>query len=130
QAQASPVSLPLVVAVPHFQDQRAEENKTYFWLCVIPLVPYCTATYHRPEAANGFQTVNSYNFRPSEDLATATTDELRQSHIFREVYTTERDSAPGSQLVLRGTIVNTDWTGTRLSYGLAGDGDALWLIGL
>src|SRR5437016_7531885 len=92
EAQAAPVSLPLVVAVPHFQDQLAEENKTYFWLCVIPLVPYCTASYHRPEAANGFQTVNSYNFRPSEDLATATTDELRQSHIFREVYTTERDS--------------------------------------
>jgi hypothetical protein len=130
-ATAAPASnVPLVVAVPHFEDERAEQNKTWFWLCVIPAVPYCTAMYHRPENANGFQTAGAYDFRPSEDLSSATVRELRNTGMFKEVYATERDSAPGAQLVLRGTIESTDWEGTRTSYGLAGDGDLLWLLGL
>jgi hypothetical protein len=129
-AEPAGVSVPLAVAVPHFQDDRPEQNSTHFFLCLIPAVPYCKASYHRPDTANGFHTVNSYNFRPSEDLAEAAASELRQTGMFREVYVTDRSQDPSAQLVLRGTIMNTDWDGTRYTYGLAGDGQVLWLLGL
>jgi hypothetical protein len=129
-AQAARVRVPLTVAVEHFQDQRASENNHYFVLCVIPLVPYCSATYNRPENANGFLTAAAYNFRPSDDLAEATAIELRQSELFREVFVTNRTSDPGAQLTLRGTIINTDWDGTRYSYLLGPYGPLLWVFGL
>jgi len=96
--------LPVTVAVEHFQDQRGTENSRYFWVCVIPLVPYCTSDYKRPENANGFLTEASYNFRPSDDLAQATSAELRQAGLFREVYVTDRTSDPNAQLAIRGNI--------------------------
>src|SRR5208282_1345976 len=99
-AQVAPTRVPVSVGVLQFQDQRATDNSTYFWLCIIPAVPYCTADYHRLESANGFLTAASYNFRP------------------------------GAQLLLRGTIVSTDWDGTRYSYLLGPYGSLLYLFGL
>jgi hypothetical protein len=80
-AQVSPTRAPVSVGILQYQDQRAAENSTHFWLCLIPLVPYCTADYHRLESANGFVTAGTYNFRPSEDLAKATAEELRQTNF-------------------------------------------------
>src|SRR5438105_2350374 len=128
-AERAPVSLPLTLAINEFQDVRAEENKTYFFWCMIPAVPYCTAHYHRPDTANQFNTVGTYSFRPSEDLARASADEIRQTGLFREVYVSQRASPPEAQLILRGTIENTDWNGIHYTYGLGGDGQALWLLG-
>ena len=89
-AQVAPTRVPLSVGVLQFQDQRATDNSTYFWLCIIPAVPYCTADYHRLESANGFLTAASYSFRPGEDLAQATAIELRQIGLFRDVFVTDR----------------------------------------
>ncbi len=111
---ATPV--PAVVAVEHFSDLRGTENSRYFFLCVIPLVPYCTSSYKRPENANGFLTEAAYNFRPSDDLAQATAWELQQSGLFHEVYVTDRTADPNANLLIRGTIINTDWDGTQYSY--------------
>jgi hypothetical protein len=117
-AQESSVHVPLNLAVAHFTDQRASDNSTYLWLCVIPLVPYCTADYNRPDTANGFLTAGAYNFRPSDDLAEATATELRQTRLFNDVYVTNRDQDPGAQLMLHGTVVDTSWDGTRYGYML------------
>jgi hypothetical protein len=122
--------VPATLAVEHFQDQRGTENKRYFFLCALPLVPYCTATYHRPENANGFLTEGAYNFRPSDDLAQAAVTELRQAQIFRDAYLTDRTADPNSQLLLRGTIINTDWDGSEYSYMLGPYSSLLWLLGL
>lgn len=129
-AQISPARVPVSVGVLQFQDQRAIGNSTYFWLCAIPLVPYCTADYHRLESANGFITAGAYNFRPSEDLAKATAVELRQTGLFRDVFVTDRATDPGAQLLLRGTIINTDWNGSRYFYLLGPYGPLLYIFGL
>ena len=118
---------PVTLAVEHFQDQRGTENSRYFFLCAIPLVPYCTSTYKRPENANGFLTEAAYNFRPSEDLAQASAAELRQAGLFRDVYVTDHTSDPNAQLLLRGQIINTDWDGTGYSY-LVGPYAALFYV--
>ncbi len=122
--------VPVTVAVEHFQDQRGTENSRYFWLCIIPLVPYCSADYKRPENANGFLTEAAYNFRPSDDLAQATADELRQAGLFREVYVTDRTSDPNAQLLIRGYIVSTDWDGSAYSYLVGPYAGLFYVFGL
>ncbi len=122
--------LPVTVAVEHFQDQRGTENSRYFWVCVIPLIPYCTSDYKRPENANGFLTEASYNFRPSDDLAQATSAELRQAGLFREVYVTDRTSDPNAQLAIRGNITSTDWDGTAYSYLIGPYAGLFYILGL
>ena len=99
-------------------------------MCVIPLVPFCTSDYKRPENANGFLTEASYNFRPSDDLAQATSAELRQAGIFREVYVTDRTSDPNAQLAIRGNIISTDWDGTAYSYLLGPYAGLFYILGL
>lgn len=135
QYQASATSVgatpvPVTVAVEHFQDQRGTENSRYFWLCIIPLVPYCSADYKRPENANGFLTEAAYNFRPTDDLAQATADELRQAGLFREVYVTDRTSDPNAQLLIRGYIVSTDWDGSAYSYLVGPYAGVFYVLGL
>jgi hypothetical protein len=126
----SPTHVPLTLGVQRFKDDRAILNSTYFWVCMIPLVPYCTADYHRPDTANGFLSAGAYNFRPSADLADATAKELSQSQIFHDVFVTDRAHDPGAQLVLEGTVHDTDWNGTLYAY-LIGPYKALaFLLGL
>ena len=127
---ASTTPLPVTVAVEHFQDQRGTGNSRYFFLCVIPLVPYCSASYKRPENANGFLTETAYNFRPSDDLAQATAAELRQAGLFREVYVTDRPSDPNAQLLLRGDIISTDWDGTAYAYLIGPYANLFYILGL
>jgi hypothetical protein len=122
--------LPVTVAVEHFTDQRGTENSRYFWVCVIPLVPYCTADYKRPENANGFLTEAAYNFRPSDDLATATAAELSQAGMFREVYVTDRTYDPNARLSIRGNIISTDWDGSMYSYLVGPYTGLFYVLGL
>ena len=133
QPSASRVSTspaPATVAVEHFQDQRGTENSRYFWVCVIPLVPYCSASYKRPENANGFLTEAAYNFRPSDDLAQATAAELTQAGLFREVYVTNRTADPNAQVLIRGTIVSTGWDGSAYGYLVGPYAGVFYLLGL
>ena len=129
-AQPAKVQVPLTLAVAHFKDVRGSTNTQYYVLCVIPLVPYCTASYERPENANGFLTAGAYNFRPSDDLAEAAATELRQTGIFRDVFVTNRAQDPGAQLELRGTVLATDWNASRYSYMLGPYSSLLWALGL
>jgi hypothetical protein len=115
-AQSASTHVPLNLAVEHFKDARGTQNSTYFWVCIIPLVPYCSATYQRPDTANGFLTEGAYNFRPDSDLANAAKTEIKQNDIFHDVFVTDREMDPGAQLILRGTIINTTWDGSRYSY--------------
>ena len=129
-ARPAGAQVPLVVAVERFQDERGTSNSRYFWLCIIPLVPYCSSSYSQPENANGFLTEAAYNFRPSDDLAEATTIELRQTGMFKDVFVTNRSSDPSAQLTVRGTIDSTQWDGSKYSYLLGPYGSLLWVFGL
>ena len=128
-SQSASAPVPLTLAVEHFKDERGAQNSTYFWLCIIPLVPYCTASYQRPDAANGFLTEGAYNFRPDSDLAKAAKTEINQDNIFHDVFLTDRELDPRAQLILRGTIMNTTWDGSRYSYLLGPYGPLVWLFG-
>jgi hypothetical protein len=128
-SQSASIHVPLTLAVEHFRDERGTQNSTYFWACIIPLVPYCSASYQRPDTANGFLTEGAYNFRPDSDLANAAKAEIKQSNIFKDVFVTDRDMDPGAQLILRSTVTNTTWDGSRYSYLLGPYGPLVWLFG-
>lgn len=129
EAQAAK-PLPVSLAVERFEDKRESGNSRYFWVCMFPLVPYCTSDYHRPDIANGFLTAGAYNFRPSEDLAQAAATEIRSTGMFRDVFVTDHKADPGAPLVLRGTIFNTDWNGTLYAYLLGPYYVLPWLLAL
>ncbi|HYB91375.1 MAG TPA: hypothetical protein VEC38_10045 [Candidatus Binataceae bacterium] len=129
-ARVASKQAPVSLAVAHFQDQRGSENSYYRWLCAFPLVPYCTSTYDRPDAANGFLTVAAYSFRPTDDLAEAAALELRQTGMFRDVFVTDKTVDPGAPLMLHGTIQSTKWNGATYTYLLGPYGPLLWLFGL
>lgn len=123
-------SYPVVLAVQTFKDDRPDANSTYLWLCMLPLVPFCTAEYDRPESANGFLTMSAYDFRPQTDLANAAASEMRNSGLFRDVYVTDRAVEPAAQLMLRGVIKNTSWRGSHYAYMLGPDMGMLYPTGL
>lgn len=122
--------LPLKVAVTHFDDLRGDDNTNASFIYLIPLVPFGTISYDRPDGANGFLFHASYNFRPSEDFARAVVEELKQNNYFDEVFVTQRQNEPAVDLIISGKIKEAKYNGKLISYGLSAYGPMLWFVGL
>ena len=129
-AELKNAPLPLKVAITPLSDARNHDNTNYGPLHLIPLVPYGSRHYDRPDAANRFISHASYNFRPSEDFAKAVMEEIKQNRFFEEVFLTQREREPGVDLIVTGTISDTLYSGTVISYGLSLYAPLLWLAGL
>jgi hypothetical protein len=129
-APGPPLPLPVKVAVVPFRDLRGDDNTDATLVYLVPLAPFGWQNYDRPDAANGFITYAAYNFRPSEDFARATADELKQNGFFSEVFVTDREREPGVDLVLTGEIRKSTYEGKLISYGLSVEGPLLWIFGL
>jgi hypothetical protein len=126
----SDTPLPLTVAVLPFQDLRSETNTNALLVYLIPLMPYGFINYDRPDGANWFVFHAAYNFRPSEDLAKAAADELKQNRLFSEVFATQREHEPNVDLILSGEIYEARYDAKMISYGLSVYGPMLWFFGL
>lgn len=122
--------LPLKVAVTPLDDLRGDDNANYVLMYLIPLFPFGWISYDRPDAANGFLYHAAYNFRPAEDLAKATVEELRQNGFFEEVFFTQREHEPGVDLILTGYLEEARYDAKMISYGLSVEGPLLWFTGL
>jgi len=120
----------LTVGVLPLEDKRLNMNNAGgYFLYLIPLMPYGQAQYTRPDSANMFVTVTKYEFTPSEDLAKAIVTSLRRSNLFKNVFFTYGgDTSP--DLLIKGSILSTDYQGKIYSYGLSIIGPDLWLFGL
>lgn len=123
-------TLPLKVAVTTFEDLRPNENFNAVLIYLIPIVPFGSISYDRPDGANGFMFHSSYNFRPSEDYAKALVDELKHNNYFEEVFFTQRHNEPNIDLIVTGKINETRYDGKMFSYGLTAYGPTLWFLGL
>jgi hypothetical protein len=122
--------LALKVAVMPFEDVRGQKNTNAFLLGLIPFMPFGTITYERPDAANGFMYHGAYNFRPADDYAKATVEELKQNKFFDEVFFSQREKEPGIDLVMNGKIIVTSYDAKNFSYMVGPYGAYLWLLGL
>ena len=124
------MSQPIVnssVAVPPFSDRRVNENSNYWAMYLVPLCPYGWMTYNTPEGAQMHMNSGVWLWRPNEDIAKATAEQLDASHLFKEAFFTFREA--DAQLVLQGEILSTAYNGKMLSYGVSFLAPYLWLVG-
>jgi hypothetical protein len=122
-----PVVIDISVSVPPFKDYRLNKNSNMFAMYLIPLMPFGWQTYNTPEGAQMHMNSGMWLWRPNEDIAKATAEELNAAHIFKEVFFTHRESE--GDLILQGEIQSTKYKGKLLSYGLSAYGPLLWFIG-
>ena len=121
----------LTVAVLPFEDMRGDVNSMGgFYLYLIPLVPYGSMKYERPDAANFFNTITKFEFNVTEDLSKAVVVSLQRSGLFKDVFFTFGGEKANADLIIKGKILSTDWVGKIYSYGLSVAGPALWIFGL
>jgi hypothetical protein len=108
--------LPLRVAVRPFQDFRGFEVVDHRLLGLIPLVPYSTRSYERPERAG---TQPGFMFNPARDFPRALVDELRQNGFFREVVYDLGADERDVDLIVSGKVTSTRFVRKRMTYGLS-----------
>ncbi len=118
------------VGVLPLDDKRLNVNNFGgYFLYLVPLMPFGSAQYTRPDSARMFNTIAEFDFNPPEDLAKAIVTSLRRSNLFENVYFTYGgESEP--DLLMKGNIVSTDYEGKIYSYGLSVFGPLLWFFGL
>jgi hypothetical protein len=121
----------LTVAVLPFDDMRGDVNSMGgFYLYLIPLVPYGSMKYERPDSARFFNTINQFEFNVTEDLSKAVVVSLQRSGLFKDVFFTFGGEKASADLIMKGKILSVDWVGKIYSYGLSIVGPALWIFGL
>lgn len=117
-----------VVVLP-FDDTRENLNKNRIGFYAIPLAPgFGWADYSAPEGAQMHVTSGLWiNYKPTEDFSKALAQELTASGLFREAFFDYKKGA--ADMIIRGRILNTDYRGTLISYGLGPIGPDLWILG-
>lgn len=117
------------VAVLPFRDLRPNKNENFLILHLLPLVPFGWVDYSTPEEPNGkLLSFPIWQFKPTEDLAKATADEINASGLFKEAVFTSSTSE--GDLVLHGEIRSTRYKGRAISYGLFYYAPVGWVLGL
>jgi hypothetical protein len=122
-----PLSNKRAVVLP-FEDMRNNENTNLVALYAIPLVPFGWQDLNVPEgqamhATSGLWT----NYKPSEDYPKALASEVQNARLFKETYF---DFKRGdADVIISGKILNTNYNGKLITYGLSIMGPMLWFIG-
>mgnify|MGYP001163300003 CR=1 FL=1 len=115
------------VAVPPFSDQRENTNSNYAMMYLVPLMPFGWQDLNTPEGVQMHLNSGLWIFKPNEDFAKATAEELNNTSMFKEVFFTHR--ASDADLTLKGKIISTNYNGKMITYGLSAYGPLLWFIG-
>ena len=98
---------------------------------LIPLSPYGTMRYERPDEARMFNTQNEFEFNMSENLLKILVDAVkRQAGLFSSVIVTPTPLESKADLILSGDLYSTLYEGKTYSYGVSFLGPALWCLGL
>lgn len=121
----------LTIAVLPFDEERGDKNDfSGVFLYMIPLMPYGTINYQRPDSAEMFNTISKFNFDVSEDLAKAVVTSLKRSNLFKDVFFTYGGEKKNADLYISGEVKETLWEGKTYSYCLSVVGPVLWFFGL
>lgn len=121
----------LSLAVVPFAEKRGNlKNYGSVYTYLIPLAPYGTIRYERPDEAKMFNVQNEFEFEMSENMLKILVSAVRGSGLFGEVILTPTPSASRVDLVLSGDIYSTLYEGKTYSYGISFLGPALWCFGL
>lgn len=121
----------LNLAVVPFAEKRGN-LKSYgsVYRYLIPLVPYGTIRYERPDQGRMFNTENEFEFNMSENLMKVIIDALKKSDLFNTVILTPTPLESKADVILSGEIYSTLYEGKTYSYGISFLGPVLWCFGL
>lgn len=121
----------LNLAVVPFAEKRGE-LKSYgsVYKYLIPLLPYGTIRYERPDEAKMFNIQNELELNMSENLLKILITAVRNSSLFGEVILTTTPLTSRADVILSGDIHSTLYEGKTYSYGISFLGPALWCFGL
>ena len=118
------------VVVPPLVDLRPQwNNETGVFLAFfVPLMPYGTVNYNRPELGARWKQKDVQPFNPVHDVAKAIAEELNNSGLFSQVVFSR--NATIEELVLNGDLIVLKDDRWITLYGLTYFfGDFLWLMG-
>lgn len=120
------------LAVVPFAEKRGS-LKSYgsVYSYLIPLVPYGTMRYERPDEARMFNTEDEFEFNMSENLLKVLFNFAKKRvSLFNSVIITPTPVDSKVDLILSGELYSTLYEGKTYSYGISFLGPALWCLGL
>lgn len=120
-------SLPVTVVINYLDDMRGRAREEYTGFILLPLVPYASSHYDRPEIENRFG-VKSFN--PSEDFAKALMQEMKQNNLFSDVSLAQENYSKNADLVVTGRIIKASIDTKATLYGLSIFGFGPWIVGM
>lgn len=101
---------------------------------LIPLVPYGTIRYDRPDEARMFNRLEEAmlfkNINMSERLSRVVFNKLEHQKIFSNLDFVVEPDKPNTELILTGELYSTLYEGKTYSYGVSFLGPVLWCFGL
>jgi hypothetical protein len=116
-----------VVILP-LDDARENNNSNKIGLGFIPLFPYGWMNFSGPEGSSRHVFTGPWiNYNPKEDFSKALAEEITATNLFREAYFDFKEG--DGDIVIKGKILNTDYSGKLYTYMLSVYGSWLWLIG-
>jgi len=116
------------VAVLPFEDARSNINHNMWGMYLIPLMPFGWQDYSTPEGMQMHMTSGLWlNYKPTEDFPKALAEDLRNTGLFSDAFFDYRREE--SDFAVEGKILNTQYNGRIITYGLSVYGPDLWIIG-
>jgi len=119
--------MPADLAVVTAEDLRGNFKHDFKQLALVPAIPWSVSHSERPETTFYDDSENLYGFNPSEDLAKAFADEIRNAHIFSSVRNGGTASSK-SRYVFELTIQDLHAAEGYLTYGVSGASLLLHLL--
>ena len=99
-------------------------------LALIPLLPAGYIEKGEPDRSSDFITISQFKFNPPQDLADAAFVSLNAAGMFKQVYRLNNKTAPQTDYIWRGKILNTNYKGYLYSYCITCIASpALWILG-
>jgi hypothetical protein len=121
---------PVLAVTPLVEKRGNLKSYGSVYKYLIPLVPYGTIRYDRPDETKMFNTPYEFEFNMSENLAKLLVEAVTRSGLFESVILTPTPLESKADLILNGDIQSTLYEGKTYSYGFSFLGPALWCLGL
>lgn len=121
---------PILAVTPLAEKRGNLKSYGSVYKYLLPLAPYGTIRYERPDQAKMFNTPSEFEFNMSENLVKLLIDAAKKSGLFDNVILTPTPLESKADLILSGDIQSTLYEGKTYSYGLSFFGPALWCLGL
>lgn len=121
---------PILAVTPLVEKRGNLKSYGSVYKYLLPLAPYGTIRYERPDQAKMFNTPSEFEFNMSENLVKLLIDAVKKSSLFDNVILTPTPLESKADLILSGDIQSTLYEGKTYSYGLSFFGPALWCLGL